>query len=144
MQQFFWQGEDNSYINILLQKNINMIFEQIPYPVTKPYILYTSGDGERAKERLQWATFFGQIGSEWIMGTGAYYYVSKNERIIVVITNPLEQPAGSPPKNTTLTRNQYLQIDQFSNQWQSWLNKQFEQGPGSLKQLIRSLKLGEE
>ena len=139
IKQFFWQGEDSSFINILFQNNLTEIFKQIPYPVLEPYKLYTNGKGETSKERLQWGTFWGQIGPDWVMGTGAYYYVSKKERIIVVITRPLVQPSGPAPEKTTLTQNQYLQIDQFSGQWQLWLNRQFQEGPGMFNQLKKIL-----
>jgi hypothetical protein len=140
MEQFFWKGEDSSYINILFQENTATTFDQIPYPVSEPYSLYTSGEGEKSRERLQWATFWGQTGTDWIMGIGAYYSISKKERIIIVITKPLAPPSGTPPENTILTRNQFLEIEQFSEQWQLWLNQQFQDGPGVMKQIIQALK----
>jgi len=142
INRFFWKGEDSVFINILFQENIGANFEQLPYPVLEPNILFTSGAGEMSKERLQWATFFGNKGTDWIMGTGAYYFVNKKQRIIIVITGPLAQPSGIPPENTTLTRNQFLEIDGFSEQWQLWLNQQFNKGPGPMKRLIRALNFG--
>jgi hypothetical protein len=142
LKQFFWQGKDSSFINILFQENTAATFDQIPYPVLEPYLPYTSGKGEKSKERLQWATFWGHLDSDWVMGTGAYYYVSKKERIIIVITRPLVHPIGTVPENVTLTRNQFLQIEQFSDHWQLWLNQQFQQGPGLMKQLIQGLNFG--
>ncbi|MFC1844724.1 hypothetical protein ACFLZ5_08050 [Thermodesulfobacteriota bacterium] len=144
INQFFWKGKDSSYINILFQENIGANFEQLPYPVSAPNILYTSGEGEKSGERFQWATFFGHIGSDWVMGTGAYYFVSKKQRIIVVISMPLAHPSGTPPQNTTLTRNQFLEIEQFSDQWQLWLNQQFNKGPGIVKQFIQALNFGKQ
>jgi len=142
IKQFFWKGEDSSFINLLFQENVSTTFKQLPYPVSEPYLLYTSGEGEKSRERLQWSTFYGNIGSEWVMGTGAYYYVSKKERIIVAITKPLTHPLGTAPDNVTLTRNQFLEIEQFSEQWQLWLNQQFQQGPGGMKQFIEALNFG--
>jgi len=142
INQFFWKGEDSSFVNILFQENRAAPFEQIPYPVSEPYILYTSGEGEKALERLQWATFFGYIEPDWIMGTGAYYFTSKKQRIIIAITKPLVQPTGEMPQDVTLTRNQFLQIEEFSNQWQVWLNKEFQQGPGLMKKFIKALNFG--
>ena len=145
LEQFFWKGEDSSFINILFQKNIGANFkERLPYPVSEPNILYTSGVGEKSGERLQWATFFGQKGPDWVMGAGAYYFVSKKQRIIIVITRPLAHPSDTPPQNTTLSKNQYLEIEQFSNQWQTWLNQQFNKGPGTLKKFIQALHFGEQ
>jgi hypothetical protein len=143
LKQFFWQGADSSFINILFQENTATTFEQIPYPVLEPYLPYTSGEGEKSRERLQWATFWGHLDSDWVMGTGAYYYISKKKRIIIVITRPLVHPSGAVPENVTLTRNQFLQIEQFSDQWQLWLNQQFQQGPGLMKQLIQALNFGQ-
>jgi len=142
IEQFFWKGEDASFINILFQKNTAATFKKIPYPVSEPYVVYTSGTGESAHELLQWTTFWGHIDSDWIMSTGAYYYASKKERIIIAITKPLGPPSGVVPNNLTLTRNQFMQIDEFSNQWQTWLNEQFPKGPGLLKQLIQALNWG--
>ena len=144
INQFFWKGDDSSFINILFQENIGANFELLPYPVSEPNILYTSGEGEKSGERLHWATFFGQKGSDWVMGTGAYYFVSKKQRIIIVVTRPLAQPFGISPQNTTLSKNQYMEIEQFSDQWQAWLNKQFQEGPGKLKQLIKALNFGKQ
>ena len=143
IEQFFWKGQDSSFINILFQENTSSSFEQLPYPVSEPYLLYTSGEGEKSRERLQWATFWGHIDPNWVMGTGAYYYVSKKERIIIVITKPLAHPSGTAPENTTLTMNQFQEIEQFSDQWQLWLNQQFQQGPGPMKQFIQALKFWE-
>jgi hypothetical protein len=142
LKQFFWQGADSSFINILFQENTATTFEQIPYPVLEPYLPYTSGEGEKSRERLQWATFWGHLDSDWVMGTGAYYYISKKKRIIIVITRPLVHPSGAVPENVTLTRNQFLEMEQFSDQWQLWLNQQFQQGPGLMKQLIQALNFG--
>ena len=142
IKQFFWKGEDSSFINFFFQENVSTTFKQLPYPVSEPYRLYTSGEGEKSRERLQWATFYGNIGSDWVMGTGAYYYVSKKERIIVAITKPLAHPLGTAPNNVTLTRNQFSEIEQFSEQWQTWLNQQFQKGPGGMKQFIEALKFG--
>jgi hypothetical protein len=142
LEQFFWQGQDGSFINILFQENLSTTFEKQPYPVIEPYMLYTSGEGEKAGEKLQWATFFGQTDSNWVMINGAYYYVSKKERIIIVITKSLDQPSGAIPEDAALARNQYLQIEAFSEQWQRWLNQQFKHGPGLLKQLMRGVKYG--
>ena len=142
IKQFFWKGEDSSFINVLFQENVSTSFEQLPYPVSEPYLRYTFGEGEKAGERLQWATFYGDIGSDWVMGTGAYYYVSKKERIIVVITKPLAHPSGAAPQRVSLTRNQFLEVEQFSKQWQLWLNQQFQLGPGLMKQLIQALNFG--
>jgi hypothetical protein len=33
-------------------------------------------------------------------------------------------------------------MEQFSDQWQLWLNQQFQQGPGLMKQLIQALNFG--
>ena len=140
IEQFFWKGDGSTFINILFQENIDTTFEQLRYPVSEPYMLYTSGEGEKARERLQWAIFWGHIDPNWVMGTGAYYYVSKKERIIIVITKPLANPSGTAPENTTLTRNPFQEIEQFSDQWQLWLNQQFQQGPGPMKQFIQALK----
>ena len=142
IEQFFWKGEDSSFINILFQKSTAASFEQLPYPVSEPYQLFTSGEGEKSRERLQWATFWGNIDPDWVMGTGAYYYVSKKERIIVVITKPLAHPSGAAPQRVSLTRNQFLEVEQFSKQWQLWLNQQFQLGPGVMKQLIQALNFG--
>jgi hypothetical protein len=130
IEQFSWKGADGSFINILFQKNTETTFKQIPYPVSEPFQLYTSGEGEKAEQRLQWTTYFGQKGSSWVMITGAYYYVSKKERIIFVITKPLAGPSGPLAEKATLARNQYLQVEDFSAQWQRWLNQQFPEGAG--------------
>jgi hypothetical protein len=129
-------------MNIFFQKSTAAPFKQIPYPVFEPYVLYTSGEGKMAGERLQWATFFGNIESNWIMGTGAYYYADKEERIIISITKPLEKPHGEITENVILTRNQYLQIQKFSEQWQNWLNMEFTKGSGISKKLIKILRWG--
>jgi hypothetical protein len=142
IEQFFWKGEDSSFINILFQKNTAATFKKIPYPVSEPYVLYSSGKGDKAQELLQWTTFWGHIDSDWIMSTGAYYYASKKERIIIAITKPLVPPSAVLPQNVTLTRNQFMQIDEFSSQWQTWLNEQFTKGPGLLQQLIQALHFG--
>ena len=118
--------------------------EQLQYPVIEPNILYTSGPGKKSGEHLQWATFFGKKGNDWVMGTGAYFFVSKKQRIIVVITRPLANPSGTPPLNTTLTRNQFLEIESFSEKWQFWLNQQFNKGPGTLNQFMKALNFGKQ
>jgi len=142
IQQFFWKGENSTFINILFQKNYEAPFEQLSYPVSEPYKIYTFGKGESAKEKLQWSTFFGFIDPDWIMGTGAYYYAGKNERIIVVITKTLSKPTSSSPQNIILTRNQFSEIDRFSDQWLIWLNQQFQEGPGILIKLKNLFRFG--
>lgn len=142
IEQFLWKGKESSFINILFQENTAGTFKKNSYPVSEPYVLYTSGKGDKAEEQLQWTTFWGNIDPDWIMSTGAYYYASKKERIIIAITKPLVPPSGVPPQNVTLTRNQFIQIEEFSKQWQTWLNEQFPEGPGLLKRLIRALNFG--
>lgn len=127
MQQFFWQDKSNTFINVIFQKNNKTRFDISPYPLTDPYQLYTSGTGKKAKELLQWSTFFGKIQNEWVMGTGSFYMASKNKRLILVITKNLDLPSGTPPANLTLSSNQHEQIEVFSDYWVAWLESQFPQ-----------------
>ena len=142
LEQFSWKSSDRSFLTLIFQKNIATTFEQLPYPVSDPYLLYTSGIGEKAEEKLQWATFFGQTDSGWVMITGAYYYMSKKERIIIVITKHLASPAGPVAEKATLAKNQYLEIEEFSHAWQLWLNRQFTHGPGILTNFKKLFKFG--
>lgn len=144
MEQFFWEADNSTFISVIFQENNQTSFEQIGYPVTSPYSLYTSGTGKSAGRLLQWAAFWGRIQDDWVMGIGSYYYVNKNQRIIIVITSPLTQPLTTPPANVTLSREQYHQIDAFSDHWQSWLEKQFPNGPGMLSKLKNIMKLGSQ
>ena len=112
--------------------------------MSEPYQIYTSGEGEKSQERLQWTTFWGHMDSDWVMGTGAYYYVNKNRRIIIVITKPLAHPTGTVPKNVTLAKKQFLEIEHFSDKWQRWLNQQFQQGPNLMKQIMQALRFGKK
>ncbi|WP_456385130.1 hypothetical protein [Desulfolithobacter sp.] len=143
MEQFFWQcvedrrNDAGTVIVIIFQENNQTSFEQIGYPVNPPYSLYTSGTA--AGGLLQWAAFWGQVKKDWVMGLGAYYHVSGNRRIIVVITSPLGPPESTPPSNVILSREQYHQVDSFASQWQSWLEKQFPNGPGMVSTLKRFL-----
>lgn len=125
MQQFFWQDESNTFINVIFQQNNATQFDIIPYPISGPYRLYTSGTGEKTKGPLQWSTFFGQIQDEWVMGVGSFYSASKNKRVIIVITKNLNPPAGAPPARLTLSGNQHEEIEAFSNRWVGWLESQF-------------------
>ena len=124
-QQFFWQNESNTFINVIFQKNNKTRFNISPYPVSAPYQLYTSGTGEKAKDLLQWSTFFGKIQDEWVMGVGSFYKESKNQRLIVVITKNLDQPSSTHPPHLTLSNNQHEQIEIFSDYWVAWLESQF-------------------
>ena len=142
LEQFFWQGKDGTFINILFQENLAANFAKLPYTVEEPYVLYTSSKREQGGERLQWATFFGQADQDWVMITGAYYYASKKERIIIVITSPLAQPSGEVAERAVLARNQYLQIEKFSKQWQNWLDQQFPEKEGIMTKMKRFFKLG--
>ncbi|WP_457574897.1 hypothetical protein [Desulfolithobacter sp.] len=137
MEQFFWQNDTGTFITIIFQENNQTSFEQIGYPVNPPYSLYTAGSA--AGGLLQWAAFWGQVKEDWVMGLGAYYHVSDNRRIIVVVTSPLGAPRTTPPKNVTLSQEQYHQIDAFTSQWQQWLVKQFPHGPGMLTRLKKFL-----
>lgn len=125
MEQFFWQGEENTFINVIFQQNNVTTFELTPYPVTNPYHIYTSGTGQKAKDLLQWSSFFSQIGHEWVMGVGAFYLANKNERLIIVITKNLATPLTPPPQNLILSGNQHEQVEAFSNHWTTWLESQF-------------------
>lgn len=125
IQQFFWQDESNTFINVIFQKNNKTRFDISPYPISDPYQLYTSGTGEKAKDLLQWTTFFGKIQDEWVMGVGSFYKESKNQRLIIVITKNLDPPTTKPPANLTLSSNQHGQIEAFSNHWTNWLESQF-------------------
>lgn len=125
MEQFFWQGEDNTFINLIFQQNNETTFELTLYPVTDPYQLYTSGSGQKAKNLLQWSTFVGKIKDEWVMGIGAFYLANKNQRLIIVITKNLDSPSAPAPANLILSSNQHEQIEAFSSQWTSWLESQF-------------------
>ena len=125
MQQYFWKNESNTYMNVIFQKNNKTRFDISPYPISEPYQLYTSGTGEKAKDLLQWSTFFGKIQDEWVMGVGSFYKESKNQRLIIVITQSLDLPSSSPPANLTLSNNQHEQIELFSDYWVTWLEKQF-------------------
>jgi len=78
------------------------------------------------------------------MVTGAYYYVNRKERVIIVITKPLVGPSGIVAEKAVLAENQYSEIDEFSHQWQTWLNQQFTEGPGILTQLKKVLRLNPE
>ena len=125
MEQFFWQGEGNTFINLIFQQNNETTFELTPYPVANPYHIYTSGTGDKARDLLQWSTFFGKIQDEWVMGIGAFYLANKNQRLIIVITKNLDTPSTQPPPNLILSSNQHAQIEAFSNHWITWLESQF-------------------
>jgi hypothetical protein len=125
MEQFFLQDKSNTFINVIFQKNNKTRFDISPYPVSTPYQLYTSGTGVKAKDLLQWSTFFGKIQEEWVMGVGSFYKESKNQRVIIVITKNLELPSSPPPPRLTLSNNQHEQIEAFSKQWVAWLESQF-------------------
>lgn len=129
MQQYFWQDESNTFINIIFQKNNKTRFDITPYPISDPYQIYTSGTGEKAKDLLQWSTFFGKIQDEWVMGVGSFYKESKNKRLIIVITKNLDSPSTTPPPNLTLSSNQHEQIEAFSSNWTAWLEAQFPEKP---------------
>ena len=123
MEQFTWQDADNTFINVIFQENHGTFFEKEQYPVLPPFYLYDSGTG--ANKKVEWAAFFGEIQNEWVMGLGANFLKNKTKRIIIVITKSLSQPSSTPPDRVQLSKNQYDDIEAFSNQWQPWLEAQF-------------------
>jgi len=44
---------------------------------------------------------------------------------IIVITKDLDPPSESPPEKLKLSTNQYQQIEQFTIEWEKWLESQF-------------------
>lgn len=142
MEHFVYQDDNNIFMTIIFQENNQTSFERISYPIVPPYYIYTAGSGEGASKLLEWAAFWGKLPEDWVMGLGAYYYVNKNQRIIIVITGNLSQPVTTPPARVTLSREQHHQIDAFASQWRFWIEKQFPNNPGLLIKLKNIMKFG--
>jgi len=121
LRQILLAGNNHTYLNLIIQQNNQTIFNTMPYPVVHPYNTYAHG----SEKKHNWASFFGKINSDWVMGIGAYYYQEDNRRITITITSMLPQPSNAPPENLQLARNQYQAIKTFSAKWQSWLSQQF-------------------
>lgn len=70
-------------------------FEKLPYPVIKPFFLYSF---PHAPPGLAWRSFVGKLDGAWYGGMGAYLRISKKLRVILIMTTelPLREKPYAP------------------------------------------------
>ena len=119
LDSFMFRAGGN-FVNFILQESEEATFNPIDSPVSPPYQLYTAASADN----LRWTAFWGVVNGEWVKGIGAFFTVSKKQRVIVVITADMAAPEETPPEDLHLARNQYQEMEAFIHQWQPWLEKQ--------------------
>ncbi|WP_462326040.1 hypothetical protein [Desulfoplanes sp.] len=113
-----FQGPDSVFINILFQDSGSLSFEKQRYPVKEPYFSF---DKSTKEDAIDWTSFFGQVGSDWVGGIGAYLNLSSRQRIILVATRPLPRDRAVPPKGLRLDRKQFETMKYFSEDYAGWI-----------------------
>ncbi|MCK5685994.1 hypothetical protein KAJ27_17815 [bacterium] len=117
MQTLFFQSKSNLFLNITIQETLSRKFDPIDYPVNEPFFLFERGESAKGNDIVNWAVFFGEFNGQWVTGIGAYYPVSKNKRVSMVMTKTINSPVEKPPSGLRLTKNQKLEVEYFSDQW---------------------------
>ncbi|MEW6429209.1 MAG: hypothetical protein AB1568_14375 [Thermodesulfobacteriota bacterium] len=117
IESWLFSLPDGTFVNLVLQKTDDAAFLNIDYPIQPPYQLYTSG----ATDNMRWSAFWGQNGQEWVQGIGAFAFLSRRQRCVIVVTAPLPGPAAPLPPGLSLAANQQERMGTFIDRWQSWL-----------------------
>jgi len=122
LHSFLIKTQDETFLNIVFQKSSQRVFKKIPYEVGEGYYIYDSFFSKKVP--LSWTIYFGKFKQKWVKCLGAVYFISKKERIIVVISAPLSSTHQNIPWLGYST-SQIREIKEFSVNWLNWLREQF-------------------
>jgi len=114
--------KEKTFLNIVFQKSLQGIFKKNPYGVGEGYYIYDSFFSK--KDPLSWTVYFGKFKNKWVKCIGAIYFISKKERVIVVISEPLGFPRQKIPW-LGYSAKQIKEVRLFNSKWLKWLKSQF-------------------
>jgi len=117
MQTLFFKGDNEVYLNLIIQETRDRKFDPVDYPAGSPFFLFEKGIDPKDDEILRWTVFAGDYKGTWITGIGAYYLVDYFKRVSFVITQSISFPKNKPPKGLRLTKIQKLEVEAFKEEW---------------------------
>lgn len=123
LQSFFWQGPDDTYVNMLFQENQITPFQRLAYPLPRSFHSYASGRGQNGDD-LRWRAYFGVVQGSWVGAVGAYYLTDDRRRLVLVITTALPAPEAPPPPGLRLSLGQKEAMERFLAPWEDWLHRE--------------------
>ncbi len=119
---FLIKIKKQTFLNVVFQKSSQKVFKKIPYTVSDDYYIYDNFFSK--KSPLSWTIYFGRFNNSWVKCIGAIYFISKKERIIIVISEPLIPPLNKI-QELGYSCEQIKEVKAFSKYWISWLKDQF-------------------
>jgi hypothetical protein len=115
-----FQGPGPVFLNMVFQQSSRLNFEQVPYPVDEPFLLYDRGSMGTG---VDWSAFSSSIKGQWVAGIGAYLLHSDRQRTTVVLTSVLPPRDDLPPPGLTLDLRQHQAMEEFMARWLPWLEE---------------------
>lgn len=123
-QNLFFEGPEDTFINLVYQKAEKTVFMATDFPVNSPFFLYETGAGEHDSDRLRWSLSAGKIGEDWVAVLGGYLLLGKHERITIVVTKGIPSQNDLPPEGLRITAEQRNAVEGFKSRWVEWLKEQ--------------------
>ncbi len=118
------EGIDNGVSfsgRIILQQSFGPEeFQSIQYPVLDPFFIYAVPD---KTDGLYWRSFVGKLDGSWYGGMGAYLYISKKFRVILILTTPLPPKEKPYPSTARISFSQADAMDRFQELASPWFEK---------------------
>jgi len=122
MDSLLWQGPSGTYMNIIFQKGTGKAwFQTTDYLLPPGYSLYSKDEKVYGSLTARWSYFFGKADNQFIKGAGAYLFVDKKKRCIIVVTSVMAAPTSPAPEGLSLSENQYMEMEAFVREWEPWL-----------------------
>jgi hypothetical protein len=121
MQNLFFQGPEQSYINFTFQKGLTRDFAPADFPAREPFFLYEQGALRKDPDRLRWTIFFGNLKNSWVAGLGGYLLLDDRQRVLIVVTKPLPPRNEKPLPGLRLDSGQIKAMEKFRAAWLPWL-----------------------
>jgi len=124
MDSLLWGSPSGTYINIIFQLGKGKAwFQTTDYLLPSGYSLYSINDKSSGSLTSRWSYFFGKADNQFIKGAGAYLFVDKKKRCIIVVTSTMAAPTEEPPDGLSLSENQYVEMEDFIKTWDPWIEE---------------------
>lgn len=105
---------------VVFQRSYAEGFEAVDYPVGEPFFTYTRGS---IANGVRWNSYSVKLDNGvWIGGVGAYWLISKEERVVISLVRVLPPQKAAPPPNCRLSQVQGRAMDRFVDFALPWLD----------------------
>lgn len=123
MEAFDFSGRKDDLIyqgQLIFQKSYAQGFDPADYPISEPFFTYERG---RMENGIRWNSYAVRLDNgSWIGGVGAYWLISKEDRVVISVITALPPQKDPPPERCRLSRVQGQAMERLLGSVLPWLN----------------------